>query len=75
MNERAPHVHVAFLVGARNRLAVMLDWAWAYLTYRRSIRLITGAEVEGSQEISLRAVEALRGVALKVVSGANRRPA
>jgi NADH dehydrogenase/putative oxidoreductase len=35
-------VHVAFLFGARNRLAVMLDWAWAYLTYRRSIRLITG---------------------------------
>ena len=35
-------VHVAFLVGARNRLTVMLDWAWAYLTYRRGIRLITG---------------------------------
>jgi len=35
-------VHVAFLVGARNRLTVMLDWAWSYLTYRRSIRLITG---------------------------------
>ncbi len=36
-------VHVAFLVGARNRMAVMLDWLWAYLTYRRGIRLITGA--------------------------------
>ncbi len=34
---------VAFLVGARNRMAVMLDWFWAYLTYRRGIRLITGA--------------------------------
>jgi NADH dehydrogenase/putative oxidoreductase len=41
-------VHVAFLVGARNRFAVMLDWAWAYLTYRRSIRLITGAEEEST---------------------------
>jgi NADH dehydrogenase/putative oxidoreductase len=39
-------VHVAFLVGARNRFAVMFDWAWAYLTYRRSIRLITGAEAD-----------------------------
>jgi len=39
-------VHVTFLVGARNRFAVMFDWAWAYLTYRRSIRLITGAEAE-----------------------------
>jgi NADH dehydrogenase/putative oxidoreductase len=41
-------VHVAFLVGARNRFAVMLDWAWAYLTYRRSTRLITGAEEEST---------------------------
>lgn len=37
-------VHVAFLVGARNRMAVVLDWFWAYLTFRRGIRLITGAE-------------------------------
>ena len=37
-------VHITFLVGARNRFAVMFDWIWAYVTYRRSIRLITGAE-------------------------------
>lgn len=37
-------VHVAFLVGARNRLAVMLDWFWSYLTFRRGTRLITGHE-------------------------------
>jgi NADH dehydrogenase/putative oxidoreductase len=37
-------VHVAFLVGARNRLAVVLDWAWSYVTYRRGIRLITGED-------------------------------
>ena len=35
-------VHVAFLAGARNRLSVMVEWGWAYLTYRRNIRLITG---------------------------------
>jgi NADH dehydrogenase FAD-containing subunit/uncharacterized membrane protein YphA (DoxX/SURF4 family) len=35
-------VHVAFLMGARNRAAVMLDWAWAYLTFRSGVRLITG---------------------------------
>jgi NADH dehydrogenase/putative oxidoreductase len=34
--------HVAFLVGGRNRTTVILDWLWAYLTYRRSTRLITG---------------------------------
>ncbi|MGQ0677289.1 MAG: FAD-dependent oxidoreductase [Rhodospirillales bacterium] len=39
-------VHVAFLVGARNRTAVMLDWFWSYLTFRRGIRLITGAGLD-----------------------------
>ncbi|MGE5146856.1 MAG: FAD-dependent oxidoreductase, partial [Candidatus Eiseniibacteriota bacterium] len=37
-------IHVGFLVGARNRSAVLLDWFWAYLTSRRGIRLITGME-------------------------------
>lgn len=34
-------LHVMFLVGGRNRVAVMTDWAWAYFTYRRGTRLIT----------------------------------
>jgi len=34
-------VHVYFLAGIRNRISVMLDWAWAYFTYRSSTRLIT----------------------------------
>ncbi len=34
-------VHVLFLAGVRNRLVVLLNWAWAYLTFRRSTRLIT----------------------------------
>ena len=34
--------HIAFLVGGRNRVAVMVDWFWAYLTFRRGTRLITG---------------------------------
>jgi NADH dehydrogenase FAD-containing subunit len=33
--------HILFLVGGRNRSAVLLDWVWAYLTYRRGSRLIT----------------------------------
>jgi NADH dehydrogenase/putative oxidoreductase len=36
-------VHVGFLVGVRNRVSVMLDWFWSYLTYRSGTRLITGA--------------------------------
>jgi len=35
-------VHVMFLVGARSRITVMFDWFWSYLTYSRSVRLITG---------------------------------
>jgi NADH dehydrogenase FAD-containing subunit len=35
--------HIYFLIGFRNRLAVMLDWLWAYVTFQRGVRLITGA--------------------------------
>ena len=34
-------VHVFFLIGFRNRVLVMLQWAWSYLTYSRGARLIT----------------------------------
>lgn len=35
-------VHILNLVGFRNRLSVMLQWASSYMTYQRSVRLITG---------------------------------
>ena len=35
-------VHILFLIGFRNRVLVMLEWSWSYLTYERSARLITG---------------------------------
>ena len=35
-------VHIFFLIGFRNRLVVMLDWLWSYLTFQRGARLITG---------------------------------
>jgi NADH dehydrogenase/putative oxidoreductase len=35
-------VHLGFLVGVRNRVSVMFDWFWAYLTFRGGTRLITG---------------------------------
>jgi NADH dehydrogenase len=37
-------IHVAKLIGFRNRLSVMLQWAWAYLSYQRGARLITDEE-------------------------------
>jgi NADH dehydrogenase len=35
-------IHIFFLIGFRNRTLVFTQWAWAYLTYQRSARLITG---------------------------------
>jgi NADH dehydrogenase len=35
-------VHVAFLVGFRNKLMVLLGWGWNYLLWRKGARLITG---------------------------------
>jgi NADH dehydrogenase len=34
-------VHLIFLIGFRNRLAVLLQWAYSYFTYKRSARIIT----------------------------------
>lgn len=35
-------IHILFLIGFRNRLVVMIQWAWSYFTYDRGARLITG---------------------------------
>jgi NADH dehydrogenase len=35
-------VHIFFLIGFRNRMLVLLEWAWSYFTYSRGARLITG---------------------------------
>jgi NADH dehydrogenase len=34
--------HIYFLIGFRNRLSVVLNWSWNYLTFQRGTRLITG---------------------------------
>ena len=34
-------VHIFWLIGFRNRLLVMINWAWDYLFYERAVRLIT----------------------------------
>lgn len=39
-------LHIFFLIGFRNRLVVMTEWFWAYLTRERSARLITGDSEE-----------------------------
>jgi NADH dehydrogenase FAD-containing subunit len=42
--------HVLLLTGGRNRASVALNWLWAYLTYRRSTRLITIKDISAEAE-------------------------
>jgi len=35
-------IHIIYLIGFRNRVAVLLNWAWSYFTFGRGARLITG---------------------------------
>jgi NADH dehydrogenase len=37
-------VHIYFLIGFRNRIVVLVNWIWAWLTYARGARLLTGKE-------------------------------
>jgi len=38
-------LHIFFLIGFRNRVTVMIEWAWSYVTMQRGVRLITGGRV------------------------------
>ena len=40
-------MHIYFLIGFRNRLAVAMNWGWNYITFQRGTRLITG--ISGSR--------------------------
>ena len=44
-------VHILFLIGFRNRLIVMIQWAWSYLTFDRGARLITAPLKEPLVEV------------------------
>jgi NADH:ubiquinone reductase (H+-translocating) len=44
-------VHIFFLIGFRNRFAVLFNWAWSYFTYQRGARIITG------RRLSLRTID------------------
>jgi NADH dehydrogenase len=37
-------VHVYFLIGFRNRFVVLMDWAWAYVSFNRTARVVVGDE-------------------------------
>jgi NADH dehydrogenase len=37
-------VHLLFLVGFRNKISVLIQWTYSYLTYKRGARIITGVD-------------------------------
>ncbi len=42
-------VHLIFLIGFRNRLAVLLQWAYSYIAYKRGARIVTGLSEEAKR--------------------------
>jgi len=44
--------HIYFLIGFRNRLIVMVDWAWAYFTYERSARVVAEPDSNAAERRS-----------------------
>jgi NADH dehydrogenase len=42
-------IHLIFLIGFRNRLAVLLQWAYSYVAYKRGARIVTGLSEEAKR--------------------------
>jgi len=56
-------IHIFWLIGFRNRLIVMIQWAWAYFTYERGARLITGSsELPGWAEAESKEAEEIASI-------------
>jgi hypothetical protein len=65
-------VHIAFLVGLRNRISAMWDWFWAYLTFRSGTRLITGSEnLPEERTLTQKPAQALKPEAPQFSIGSN----
>jgi NADH dehydrogenase len=56
-------VHIYYLIDFRNRVLVLIDWAWAYFAYERGARLITGRDSDpptpGARSLEARSERAL----------------
>ena len=44
--------HIYFLINFRNRIIVMIDWGWAYITYQRYARIVIRVEPSGQRRNS-----------------------
>jgi len=62
-------IHIMFLIGFRNRLMVMFDWVWSYITYQRGARLITGHRLNAGAPKSSASADAERDGAMTRTTG------
>ncbi|HZE91363.1 MAG TPA: hypothetical protein VE029_06615, partial [Rhizobacter sp.] len=53
--------HIYFLIGFRNRLIVLIDWAWAYFTYERHARIVAEPAAEEPALLESRPAGAVLG--------------
>lgn len=51
-------VHVFYLIGFRNRMLVLIQWAWSYLTFQRGTRLITHVDQRSRHRVEPSAASA-----------------
>jgi NADH dehydrogenase len=42
-------IHLFNLIGFRNRVMVLINWAWDYLLYERAVRYVFPARMPGSR--------------------------
>ena len=45
-------IHLFNLIGYRNRMMVLINWAWDYLLYERAVRFVFPSEVSGLAKTS-----------------------
>lgn len=69
-------IHIFFLVGFRNRVMVLIEWAYAYVTLHRGARLITGGDPASREEPASRYQPPVPGSPLKgpTTSGVTHPP-
>jgi NADH:ubiquinone reductase (H+-translocating) len=67
-------VHILFLIGFRNRILVLIQWAWSYVTYERGARLITGSTyLPGWPDSRLGSAAPATGGAVQEIPAASRK--
>jgi NADH dehydrogenase len=66
-------VHIWYLIGYRNRLIVMITWAWSYFTYQRGARLIVGYTATEAKRALRFPSEALVGSGQRLVGSGQER--